>query len=60
MDNGSFFYGLVGLPILLGMLVGGLFAFLVTAWALNLGLTKLVALIVDSLRARRRTSADER
>ncbi|MET2011196.1 hypothetical protein ABXJ56_06565 [Microbacterium chocolatum] len=52
MDNGSFFSALFIMPIVVGLLVGGLVALLGTLVAVNLGLSKLVGFLLDRLVAR--------
>ena len=54
MDNGSLLFGWLGLPIVLGLIVGGFFALLIALVAASLGLTRLIAFTIDSLRARLR------
>ncbi|MGN8552114.1 UNVERIFIED_CONTAM: hypothetical protein OHV15_05980 [Microbacterium sp. SLM126] len=54
MDNGSLLFGWLGLPIVIGLIVGGFFAFLIALIAASLGFTRLVAFTIDSLRARLR------
>lgn len=60
MDNGSLLFGWLGLPLLLGLVVGGFFALLIALVAAGFGFTRLVAFTLDSLRTRFREGAGDK